>query len=107
MSGHSKWATTKRKKAIIDGKKGKIFTKVVREIIMAARTGGGDINGNAKLRLAVDKAKANNMPAENWQRAIKKGTGELEGVNYEQLTYEGYGPAGVAVVVDCLTDNKN
>jgi YebC/PmpR family DNA-binding regulatory protein len=107
MSGHSKWATTKRKKAIIDGKKGKIFTKVVREIIMAARTGGGDLNGNAKLRMAVDKAKANNMPAENWQRAIKKGTGELEGVSYEELTYEGYGPAGVAVVVETLTDNKN
>jgi YebC/PmpR family DNA-binding regulatory protein len=107
MSGHSKWATTKRKKAIIDGKKGKIFTKIVREIIMAARSGGGDLNGNAKLRLAVDKAKANNMPMENWQRAIKKGTGELEGVSYEALTYEGYGPAGVAVVVETLTDNKN
>ena len=107
MSGHSKWATTKRKKAIVDGKKGKIFTKIVREIIMAARSGGGDLNGNAKLRLAVDKAKANNMPMENWQRAIKKGTGELEGVNYEALTYEGYGPAGVAVVVETLTDNKN
>ena len=107
MSGHSKWATTKRKKAIVDGKKGKIFTKVVREIIMAARSGGGDVNANAKLRLAVDKAKANNMPAENWQRAIKKGTGELEGVSYEALTYEGYGPAGVAVVVETLTDNKN
>jgi YebC/PmpR family DNA-binding regulatory protein len=107
MSGHSKWATTKRKKAIVDGKKGKVFTKIVREIIMSARTGGGDINGNAKLRIAVDKAKAANMPAENWQRAIKKGTGELEGVSYESLTYEGYGPGGVAVVVDCLTDNKN
>ena len=107
MSGHSKWATTKRKKAIVDGKKGKIFTKVVREIIMAARSGGGDVNANAKLRLAVDKAKTSNMPAENWQRAIKKGTGDLEGVSYESLTYEGYGPAGVAVVVDVLTDNKN
>jgi YebC/PmpR family DNA-binding regulatory protein len=107
MSGHSKWATTKRKKAIIDSKRGKIFTKIIREIIVAARIGGGDINGNAKLRLAVEKAKANNMPAENWQRAIKKGTGELEGTSYEQLTYEGYGPGGVAVVVDCLTDNKN
>jgi YebC/PmpR family DNA-binding regulatory protein len=107
MSGHSKWATTKRKKAVIDGKKGKLFTKIVREIITAARTGGGDINGNARLRIAVDKAKAANMPAENWQRAIKKGTGELEGVAYENLSYEGYGPGGVAVVVDCLTDNKN
>jgi len=107
MSGHSKWATTKRKKAIIDGKKGKVFTKITREIIVAARNGGGDINANSKLRLAVDKAKASNMPAENWQRAIKKGTGDLEGVSYEQLTYEGYGPSGVAVVVDVLTDNKN
>ncbi|MGH7442968.1 MAG: YebC/PmpR family DNA-binding transcriptional regulator, partial [bacterium] len=107
MSGHSKWATTKRKKAVIDGKRGKIFTKITREIIVAARTGGGDINGNSKLRMAVDKAKASNMPAENWQRAIKKGTGDLEGVHYEQLTYEGYGPGGVAVVVDVLTDNKN
>jgi YebC/PmpR family DNA-binding regulatory protein len=107
MSGHSKWATTKRKKAVIDGKRGKIFTKIIREIIVAARIGGGDLAGNTKLRLAVDKAKANNMPAENYQRAIKKGTGELEGVNYESLTYEGYGPGGVAVVVDCLTDNKN
>jgi YebC/PmpR family DNA-binding regulatory protein len=107
MSGHSKWATTKRKKAVIDGKRGKIFTKITREIIVAARSGGGDVNANSKLRLAVDKAKANNMPAENWQRAIKKGTGDLEGVNYESLTYEGYGPSGVAVVVDVLTDNKN
>ena len=107
MSGHSKWATTKRKKAIIDGKKGKVFTKIVREIIVAARTGGGDVNGNNKLRFAVEKAKAANMPAENIQRAIKKGTGDLEGVAYEALTYEGYGPAGVAVVVDTLTDNKN
>ncbi len=107
MSGHSKWATTKRKKAVIDGKRGKLFTKIVREIIVSARTGGGDIDANARLRLAVDKAKAANMPAENWQRAIKKGTGDLEGVSYEALTYEGYGPAGVAVVVDALTDNKN
>jgi YebC/PmpR family DNA-binding regulatory protein len=107
MSGHSKWATTKRKKAVIDGKRGKIFTKIIREIIVAARIGGGDLAGNTKLRLAVEKAKANNMPAENYQRAIKKGTGELEGVAYEALTYEGYGPGGVAVVVDCLTDNKN
>jgi len=107
MSGHSKWATTKRKKAVIDGKRGKIFTKITREIIVAARSGGGDVNSNSKLRLAVDKAKASNMPAENWQRAIKKGTGDLEGVSYESLTYEGYGPAGVAVVVDVLTDNKN
>jgi YebC/PmpR family DNA-binding regulatory protein len=107
MSGHSKWATTKRKKAVIDGKRGKLFTKIVREIITAARTGGGDVGSNMRLRVAVDKAKAANMPLENWQRAIKKGTGELEGVSYENLSYEGYGPGGVAVVVDCLTDNKN
>lgn len=107
MSGHSKWATTKRKKAVIDGKRGKLFTKIVREIIVAARQGGGDLAGNARLRIAVDKAKAANMPMDNWQRAIKKGTGDLEGVAYEALTYEGYGPGGVAVVVDCLTDNKN
>ena len=107
MSGHSKWATTKRKKAVIDGKRGKLFTKIVREIIMAARTGGGEMTSNMRLRIVVDKAKAANMPADNWQRAIKKGTGELEGVSYENLSYEGYGPGGVAVVVDCLTDNKN
>ncbi len=96
MSGHSKWATTKRKKAVIDGKRGKLFTKIVRELIMAARTGGGEVTSNARLRIAVDKAKAANMPADNWQRAIKKGTGELEGVSYENLSYEGYGPGGVA-----------
>ncbi len=107
MSGHSKWATTKRKKAVIDGKRGKVFTKITREIIVAARQGGGDLNGNSKLRIAVEKAKAANMPADNWQRAIKKGTGDLEGVTYESLVYEGYGPGGVAVVVDVLTDNKN
>ncbi len=107
MSGHSKWATTKRKKAVIDGKRGKLFTKIVRELIMAARTGGGEVTSNARLRIAVEKAKAANMPADNWQRAIKKGTGELEGVSYENLSYEGYGPGGVAVVVECVTDNKN
>ncbi len=107
MSGHSKWATTKRKKAIIDGKKGKAFTKITREIIVAAKEKGGDPIGNARLRTAIDKGKAVNMPNENIERAIKKGTGDLEGASYEALTYEGYGPGGVAVVVDCLTENKN
>ena len=107
MSGHSKWATTKRKKAIIDGKRGKAFTKIIREMMVAAREGGGDPNGNPRLRTALEKAKAVNMPADNITRAIKKGTGELEGQAYESITYEGYGPGGVAVVVDCLTDNRN
>jgi YebC/PmpR family DNA-binding regulatory protein len=107
MSGHSKWATTKRKKAIVDGKKGKAFTKIIREMMVAAREGGGDPGGNPRLRTALDKAKAVNMPQDNIQRAIKKGTGELEGQAYESITYEGYGPGGVAVVVDCLTDNRN
>lgn len=106
MSGHSKWATIKRKKAVLDSKRGKIFTKLIKEITIAAR-GGGDINGNPRLRLAVDNAKAQNMPMDNIERAIKKATGELEGVTYHELTYEGYGPAGVAVVVEVATDNKN
>jgi YebC/PmpR family DNA-binding regulatory protein len=107
MSGHSKWATTKRKKAIIDGKKGKAFTKIIREMMVAAREGGGDPAGNPRLRTALEKAKAVNMPQDNVTRAIKKGTGELEGQAYESITYEGYGPGGVAVVVDTLTDNRN
>jgi YebC/PmpR family DNA-binding regulatory protein len=107
MSGHSKWATTKRKKAIIDSKRGKLFTKYIREIIVAARDGGGDINSNARLRTVVEKAKAINMPADNIKRAIQKGTGDLEGANYEEVVYEGYGPAGCAVIVEVLTDNKN
>src|SRR4030066_1619585 len=107
MSGHSKWATTKRKKAEIDAKRGKMFTKIIKEITIAAREGGGDPNGNPRLRLAVDNAKAANMPADNIERAIKKATGELEGVTYHELTYEGYGPAGVAVLVEVATDNKN
>ncbi|NWF51370.1 MAG: YebC/PmpR family DNA-binding transcriptional regulator [Ignavibacteriaceae bacterium] len=107
MSGHSKWATTKRKKAAIDAKRGKLFTKLIKEITIAARQGGGDIAGNPRLRLAVDNAKAANMPADNIDRAIKKATGELEGQNYSELTYEGYGPAGVAVLVEVATDNKN
>ena len=106
MSGHSKWATIKRKKAALDSKRGKIFTKLIKEITIAARA-GGDINGNPRLRLAVDNAKAQNMPMDNIERAIKKATGELEGVTYHELTYAGYGPAGVAVLVEVATDNKN
>ncbi|MBS4032980.1 MAG: YebC/PmpR family DNA-binding transcriptional regulator [Ignavibacterium sp.] len=107
MSGHSKWATIKRKKAAIDAKRGKIFTKLIKEITIAARHGGGDPVGNPRLRLAVDNAKAQNMPQDNIDRAIKKATGELEGVTYHELTYEGYGPAGIAVLVEVATDNKN
>lgn len=107
MSGHSKWATTKRKKAAIDAKRGKMFTKLIKEITIAAREGGGDPSGNPRLRLAVDNAKAANMPQDNIERAIKKATGELEGVTYHELTYEGYGPAGIAVLVEVATDNKN
>jgi YebC/PmpR family DNA-binding regulatory protein len=107
MSGHSKWATIKRKKAAVDAKRGKIFTKLIKEITIAAREGGGDPDGNPRLRLAVDNAKAANMPQDNIERAIKKATGELEGVTYHELIYEGYGPAGVAVLVEVATDNKN
>jgi len=107
MSGHSKWATIKHKKAALDAKRGKIFTKIIKEITVAARTGGGDVNGNPRLRTLVDKARAVNMPLDNIQRAIKKGTGELPGQNYEAHTYEGYGPAGMAVIIEVLTDNKN
>ena len=107
MSGHSKWATIKRKKAVLDSKRGKIFTKLIKEITIAAREGGGDPVGNPRLRLAVDNAKAQNMPQDNIERAIKKATGELEGVTFHELTYEGYGPAGVAVLVEVATDNKN
>jgi YebC/PmpR family DNA-binding regulatory protein len=108
MSGHSKWSTIKRKKGAIDSKRGKIFTKLIKEITLAARLGGGDIEGNARLRSAVLAAKEENMPKDNIERAIKKGTGELAGgAAYEEVTYEGYGPAGVAVIVDVMTDNKN
>ncbi|HZW60667.1 MAG TPA: YebC/PmpR family DNA-binding transcriptional regulator [Candidatus Babeliales bacterium] len=107
MSGHSKWATIKRKKAKEDAKRGKAFTKVTKEITVAARQGGGDPSGNPRLRLLIEKAKEINMPHENIQRAIKKGTGELPGQAYEEFTYEGYGPNGIAVIVDTLTDNKN
>ncbi len=107
MSGHSKWATIKRKKGAADAKRGKMFTKLIKEITIAAREGGGDPSGNPRLRLAVDNAKAANMPADNIERAIKKATGELEGVTYYELVYEGYGPAGVAIMVEVATDNKN
>jgi YebC/PmpR family DNA-binding regulatory protein len=107
MSGHSKWSTIKRKKAVIDSQRGKAFTKLIKEITVAARAGGGDPNGNPRLRTLLDKAKALNMPTENATRAIKKGTGELPGSSYEPYTYEGYGPNGIAVIVDTLSDNKN
>jgi YebC/PmpR family DNA-binding regulatory protein len=107
MSGHSKWSTIKRKKGAADAKRGKAFTKIIKEIMVAARMGGGDINANPRLRSAVLAAKAENMPRDNIDRAIKKGAGELEGVNYEELTYEGYGPGGVALLLEVMTDNKN
>jgi len=107
MSGHSKWSTIKRKKGAADAKRGKVFTKIIKEIMVAARMGGGDANSNPRLRTAVLAAKAENMPKDNIDRAIKKGTGELEGVTYEEITYEGYGPGGVAMLVQVLTDNKN
>jgi YebC/PmpR family DNA-binding regulatory protein len=107
MSGHSKWATIKHKKGATDAKRGKIFTRLIKEITIAAKTGGGDPDGNPRLRGAIAAAKAENMPADNIKRAIQRGTGELEGVNYEEITYEGYGPGGVALIVDVLTDNKN
>jgi YebC/PmpR family DNA-binding regulatory protein len=107
MSGHSKWSTIKRKKGAADAKRGKIFTKLIKEITISAREGGGDPSANPRLRLAVDNAKAANMPADNIDRAIKKATGELSGVTYHELTYEGYGPGGIAVLVEVATDNKN
>lgn len=107
MSGHSKWATIKRKKAKTDAARGRIFTRLIKEIIVAARQGGGDETSNARLRTAVAAAKSANMPVANIERAIKKGTGELEGATYEEVTYEGYGPGGVAIYLDAVTDNKN
>ena len=107
MSGHSKWSSIKHKKAAKDAKKGKRFTKLIKEITVAARMGGGDINANPRLRTAVIAAKAASMPGDNIERAIKKGTGELEGVSYEEVQYEGYGPGGAAILVHVLTDNKN
>lgn len=107
MSGHSKWSSIKHKKARTDAARGKIFTKLIREITVAARHGGGDPEANPRLRLAVQSAKAANMPNDNIQRAIKKGTGEIEGVTFEEFSYEGYGPAGVGLIIDVLTDNRN
>ena len=107
MSGHSKWSSIKHKKAAKDAKKGKLYTKLIKEITVAARMGGGDINANPRMRTAILTAKAASMPAENIDRAIKKGTGELEGVSYEEVIYEGYGPGGTAILVHVLTDNKN
>lgn len=106
MSGHSKWHTIRRKKAVTDARRGKAFTQIIKEITIAARIGGGDPGGNPRLRLAVDKAKSSNMPAENIKRAIMKGTGELPGMAYEDVTYEAYGPGGVALIIECVTDNK-
>jgi len=106
MSGHSKWATIRRKKGALDAKRGKIFTSLIKEIQIAARDGGGDESANPRLRAAIAAAKAVNMPNDNIKKAILRGTGELPGVNYEEVSYEGYGPAGVAILVECLTDNK-
>jgi len=107
MSGHSKWSTIKRKKGKADAQRGKIFTKIIRVITVAARSGGGDPEANVKLKVAIQLAKENNMPNENIEKAIKRGTGEADGVSYEEIIYEGYGPGGVAVLIEALTDNKN
>lgn len=107
MSGHSKWSSIKHKKGAADAKRGRIFTRLIKEITVAARLGGGDPDGNPRLRTAIQAAKAENMPKDNIERAIKKGTGELEGVSYDEVNYEGYGPGGVAMLIECLTDNKN
>jgi YebC/PmpR family DNA-binding regulatory protein len=107
MSGHSKWSSIKHKKGAADAKRGKIFSKLIKEVTVAARLGGGDPGGNPRLRTAILAAKAENMPKDNIERAIKKGTGELEGVSYDEVSYEGYGPGGVAILIECLTDNKN
>ncbi|MBR9977925.1 MAG: YebC/PmpR family DNA-binding transcriptional regulator [Bacteroidetes bacterium] len=107
MSGHSKWATIKRAKGAKDAARGKLFGRIIKEIAIAARDGGGDPDGNPRLRMAIDKAKGANMPADNIKRAIQRGTGEMEGVHYEENTYEGYGPGGVAFLIETITDNKN
>jgi YebC/PmpR family DNA-binding regulatory protein len=107
MSGHNKWSTIKHKKGALDAKRGKLWTKILKEITVSARLGGGDVASNPRLRLAVDEAKGANMPKENYERAIKKGTGELEGVAYEEVTYEGRFPGGVAIIIEAMTDNKN
>jgi YebC/PmpR family DNA-binding regulatory protein len=106
MAGHSKWANIKHRKERSDAKKGKVFTRLIKEITVAARLGGGDPGSNARLRLAIDKGRAENMPNDNIQRAIQRGTGELEGVSYEEIRYEGYGVGGAAIIVDCMTDNR-
>jgi YebC/PmpR family DNA-binding regulatory protein len=107
MSGHSKWSSIKHKKGAADAKRGKIFSKLIKELTVAARLGGGDPDGNPRLRTAIQAAKAENMPKDNIGRAIKKGTGEIEGTSYEEVNYEAYGPGGVAILIDCLTDNRN
>ena len=107
MSGHSKWHTIKHKKGAADAKRGKVFTRIIKELTVAARNGGGDVNMNPRLRTIVADAKAQNMPRENIERAIRRGTGEEPGVSYEDVTYEGYGPGGVALMIETLTDNKN
>jgi len=107
MSGHNKWSSIKHKKGAADAKRGKIFSKIIKEITVAARMGGGDPTANPRLRAAISTAKTENMPKDNIERAIKKGTGELEGVSYEEIVYEGYAPGGAAVLIECLTDNKN
>ncbi len=107
MAGHSKWANIKHRKGAQDQKRGKIFTKIIKEITISARLSGGDLNSNPRLRKAVSNAKANNMPADKIDRAIKKGTGDLPGIEYEEITYEGYGPKGVAILIEVITDNKN
>jgi len=107
MAGHSKWANIQHRKGAQDKKRGKLFTKLIKEITIAARIGGGDVTANPRLRLAIDKAKAQSMPRDNIDRAIKRGSGDLDGVDYMEIRYEGYGPGGVAVMVDCMTDNKN
>src|SRR2546430_14236493 len=107
MAGHSKWKQIKRKKAVTDARRGALFTKLIREITIAAKQGGGDPGGNARLRTAIDAAKAENMPLDNIERAVKKGTGELEGVTYEEVTYEAYGPGGAALLIEATTDNPN
>ncbi|MEJ7616352.1 MAG: YebC/PmpR family DNA-binding transcriptional regulator, partial [Pyrinomonadaceae bacterium] len=107
MSGHSKWHSIKHKKGALDAKRGKLFTKLIKEVTVAARTGGGDAEANARLRKAITDAKAGNMPNDTIDRAVKRGTGELEGTTYDEITYEGYGPGGVAVLVESMTDNRN
>jgi YebC/PmpR family DNA-binding regulatory protein len=107
MSGHSRWSTIKHKKGATDAKRGKLFTRLIKEMTVAARSGGGDVNGNPRLRAAVNEAKANNMPKDTIERAVKRGSGELEGASYEEITYEGYGPGGVAIMVEAMTDNSH